>query len=133
MRDSKKGSVDCGREEGESLIPPAFGLRDFPSLLKTYEPGGTPVSKQLPKLQWACNTLVFHAPDFGHRIVVMRQRQGGNPERVGDVEWRGLGIPSEILKGGLALQYAATQEYLVYRYGVAEELDLHWAGDPEPF
>jgi hypothetical protein len=43
-----------------------------------------------------------------------------------DWSWGGLGVPDEIVKSAQAHAGAALSEYLVFRYGVAEEL---WGRD----
>jgi hypothetical protein len=79
------------------------------------------------------DVTIWHSPDFGHKVAITTQRQGQVPNKVGDFAWKGLGVSNELVKQIQACVSAVVADHLVFRYGVADELDLHWAGDPEPF
>lgn len=86
------------------------------------------------KQQWHLLIQISHGPSFGHEITMQQKLRGhdaGPRERIGS--WTGLGVPETVLNQATAIIQAVITEHVVTRYGVAGELPLKWAGDPDPF
>ena len=88
---------------------------------------------QEERVQWRLGILIYHGSAFGHRISLETQRQGYDTVERTIGSWKGLGIPESVLTQASAVLTAAFEEHLVSRYGVAGELPLRWAGEPDPF
>jgi hypothetical protein len=76
------------------------------------------MSGRQEQLKWAETIYVVHGPDFGHKIYLATQIQGRDIEPQMDWQWRGLGIPAEIVKSAQAYAGAVLSEYLTFRYGL---------------
>lgn len=86
------------------------------------------------KLQWTMTVQVYHSRDFGHKILMCREKGlYGGPKWDALGTWKGLGVPESLLKAASTLVLAAFTEHLVNRYGVQGELPVAWAGEPDPF
>jgi hypothetical protein len=87
-----------------------------------------------PIPQYYLSLAVYHAPSFGHKVDLWETIVARDYTReVGDWSWKGLGVPATLLRDMQARLSAVLAEHLTFRYGVADELPIRWAGDPEPF
>lgn len=87
-------------------------------------------AKRDPVAQWTLDVTVFHAPQFGHRVIVRVLGKRAGWDIVGHWDWTGLGIPADLVDDLVAKTAAVICEHLVTRYGIQGVLDVHWAGDP---
>jgi hypothetical protein len=89
----------------------------------------TPESKP----QWRLGVIVYHGPNFGHKLMLETQRQGFDTIETSIGSWKGLGIPDAVLNHARAILDSCFTDHLVSRYGVANQLwDPRMEG-PEPF
>jgi hypothetical protein len=81
--------------------------------------------------QWTFDVSIYHRSDLGHilRGAVLDRRGGWHV--VGTWTWKGLGVPAELVSDIQARVSAVVAEHLVTRYGIANQLPLRWAGEPE--
>lgn len=71
---------------------------------------------------------VYHGQNFGHYLeqeVVIKGREG--TKRIGLGQWRGLGVPDDVLRSSSGLIIATWEEHLVSRYGIQNELPSLWS------
>lgn len=77
---------------------------------------------------------VFHGSNFGHYMEMERSWKGREEcLRTGLGQWKGLGIPEDVLRTASGLIVAAWEEHLITRYGVQGELPTQWGGELDPF
>lgn len=84
-------------------------------------------------VQWSFLVQVLHGQQFGHRIEYRIKSRGRQEYVTSGGNWKGLGVPKEILDMTLAHVDAIVGDHLVTRYGIQDELPLKWSGDPDPF
>jgi hypothetical protein len=77
---------------------------------------------------------IYHGPTFGHAIEMVTETKGRPRDHTHDTigSWRGVGIPSDVLRTAKTLISAAFDEHCILRYGVAETLE-GWEVEPDPF
>lgn len=85
------------------------------------------------KLQWAMSVGIYHDPSFGHRMELWYGSTAREPKVISLGSWKGIGVPEGVLNLARAAIDAHFSDHLVTRYGIAGELPLRWAGDPDPF
>lgn len=85
------------------------------------------------KPQWAMHVIVWHGPSFGHSITIETQTQGRPPFEHPAGTWKDLGVPEPVLTAARCALDAIFTQHLTTRYGIANELDLWWGDEPEPF
>lgn len=81
--------------------------------------------------QWTLDVSVFHDSEFGHRIRARVLGRTGGWVDVGSIQWKGLGVPEDLLRSLCARVEAVLTEHLVTRYGVQGVLDAPCAGEEE--
>lgn len=86
--------------------------------------------ERAPVAQWTMDVTVFHAPQFGHRVVVQVLGKTGGWLRVGGIQWTGLGIPEGLLEELVAVVDGTVSQHLSARYGIQGTLPHRWAGEP---
>jgi hypothetical protein len=72
--------------------------------------------------QWRVGLVVYHGPNFGHRIEIETQRQGQETQYIEAGSWKGIGVPKRIAMDASVLLEAIVMEHLEHRYGIQEEL-----------
>lgn len=84
--------------------------------------------------QFRLSATVYHGSQFGHYLELERLIRGRDTtRRTGLGQWRGHGIPEDVLRTSSGLIVAQWEEHLITRYGVQGELPELWAGEAGPF
>lgn len=83
------------------------------------------------RLQWTLCVQIWHGPTFGHEMVASTETTGRDPSVTLLGRWKGLGCPEPVLNSARATVDALVTEHVCTRYGIAGELPLTWAGEPE--
>lgn len=91
------------------------------------------MADQYGNWQWTMDVVIWHDQSFGHQMTVTTQTKGRDGRLAGTWNWKGLGVPEDLVYDMEARLIGILTEHLVSRYGVAGELPLKWAGEPDPF
>lgn len=91
------------------------------------------MAQEQEKAQWALHVIVWHSPQFGHRLSLETQRQGRDSYERTLGWWKSIGIPGSVLTDARSVLDATFTEYLTTRYGIQDEIPNLWTGEKEPF
>jgi hypothetical protein len=91
------------------------------------------VDYEIKDIQWTMTVEVVQNSKIGHGLTLIRMGKNRPVKETFLGSWRGLGVPEAVLVHARTAIDAAFTDYLMNRYGVAEELPLKWSGELEPF
>jgi len=82
---------------------------------------------------WCMSLVIYHDRSFGHRLELITQSRLREPLSTPVGQWKGLGIPKDLLEGARAFLDACFSDHVITTYGIQDQLeDLSWS-DREPF